>query len=488
MKLIDKFTAFLRDTVNLNATRLQQLELNVAALKKVIKESDWGPPIITFGKQGSWAQETIIKPVEEKPFDADMLVIVKAVKGWTAKQYLSTLRKIFADNGTYTDKVTRYSHCITIEYAGERRVDIAPCIRERNGVPGHEVCNFDDDTFERSAPDEYTAWLRDRNAWTGGNGLKKVTRLLKYLRDIKSTFSCPSILLTTLLGMQITLLDSFASDPFADLPTALKTIVGRLDDWLQAREQKPIVANPVLGSESFSDLWTNEQYANFRDKISLYRGWIDDAYDEKDRDESIGKWRRVFGDEFAPDADLDKSADVREAARHLASAFSRTSNLVLDARDDLVGLVHRYGVNVLPAGFDKLAYKRQPKWRKSPYGGFEVRASAALYASQNGTKIADITSGQGPLPKDHWLRFEARQIQGSMFPSDKYRVHWRITNTDSEAVAAKCLRGGFEDADDGTARWEHLKYRGVHMAEAFVVRRQDKMLVGQSPPFYVVVA
>jgi hypothetical protein len=489
MKLIDHFTSFLHDTVNLNATRLTQLETSVGAIKDFIRASDWSPKMHTFEEQGSWAHKTIIKPVDGGEFDADLLVIVKPVEGWSAKEYLSTLKKVFSDSATYKDKVTRYSHCVTIEYAGERKVDIAPCVRDRGGITGYEVCNFGNDAFERSEPRKYTDWLRDRNSWTGGNGLKKVTRLFKYLRDIKGTFTCPSVLLTTLLGMQITSLDALSSDPFADVPTALKTIAGRLDDWLQARPTRPLVPNPVLPSEDFSHLWdTDEKYENFRESIERYRDWIDEAYDEEDTDESVSKWRRVFGDAFAPGVVLDKSASVMEGARKLALAIVRaSSNLVLDVRDDLVGLVSTFGPTVVPPEFTRLVYKQQPTWRRTRHGGFDVKAIATLHASKETSKIRDVASGQGPLPKGHYLRFDVRESGGTMFPIDKYRVHWRITNTDREAVNAQCLRGGFEEADDGTARWEHLKFRGVHMGEAFVVRRKDKMLVGQSDPFFVVI-
>lgn len=487
MKLTEHFTSFLSDTVNLNSTRLKQLTTNVGALKDVIRDSDWSPKVVTFAEQGSWAHETIIKPVEGKAFDADLLVIVKPVAGWEAKEYLSTLRKVFADNPIYKDKVRRYSHCVTIEYAGERKVDIAPCVRDRNGRVGHEVCNFDDNKFERSEPEKYTDWLRDRNRWTGSNGLKKVTRLLKYLRDIKGNFTCPSVLLTTLLGMQISSSDSLFNEGFCDVPTALKTIAGRLDDWLQARVTRPSVANPVLTTENFGDLWTDEQYKNFRDKINLYRGWIDEAFDEDDRDESIGKWRRVFGDEFASDVDLDKSASAMEGARLLARAFAGgAANVVLDERDDMVAFVRRYGIGILPENFDKLAYKRQPKWRKSSDDRFEVRASATLHSYENAPKIRELASGEA-LPKDHWLRFDVRKLGGAVISASEYEIHWRITNTDRDAVKARCLRGGFEDTDDARVRWEYLKFRGVHIAEAFVVQRRGYRLVAQSPPFYVVI-
>jgi len=483
MKLVAHFTSFLNDTVNLNATRITQLEDSVEALKDVIRDSDWEPRVITFEEQGSWAHQTIIKPVYRRAFDADLLVIIEPVDGWDAKTYLSTLRSVFANHGTYEDKVRRFSHCVTIEYAGERRVDIAPCIRERNGVPGHEVCNHTSNAFEPSEPEAYTTWLRRRNEWTGGNGLKKVTRLLKYLRDIKATFTCKSVLLTTLLGMRITVADATLADPFVDVPTALKTIVDRLDDWLQLHTTKPNVANPVLASELFSDLWDDAQYANFREKIHEYRGWIDDAFDEVDRDESIGKWRRVFGEEFAADAVTKAAGLVSESVR----LYSDSVGFAHGASDDLVALVSRYGLAVLPPGFNTLPHKQRPIWRPSPYGGYPVTISVSLHTGRNGVKLAEVASGSGPLAKNQSLRFSVRGPGGAMFDDHRHKVYWRITNTDREALNANALRGGFEQANDGTSRWEGLEYRGVHSAEAFVVRRNDNMLVGHSAPFYVVV-
>ena len=51
--------------------------------------------------------------------------------------------------------------------------------------------------------------------------------------------------------------------------------------------------NPFLATQDFGDAWkTEEQYTNFREKIHTYREWIDDAYNEQDRSESIAKWRR----------------------------------------------------------------------------------------------------------------------------------------------------------------------------------------------------
>lgn len=482
MKLIEHFDTFMADVVNLNATRFQQLESSIETIKDVIKDSAWEPKIRYFASQGSWAHKTIIKPVSGKAFDADLLVFVKPVEGWTAKQYISSLKKVFSEHGTYKSKVRRYSHCVTIEYAGERKIDIAPCVVDRDSVSRFEVCNYDLDKFELSDPAAYTQWLIDRNGWVGKNGLRKVTRLLKYLRDIKRTFSCPSVLFTTIIGERIVWLDSLNISDFSDLPISLKTIVGRLDDWLQANPDRPTVTNPVLSSEVFSDLWDDARYSNFRDKIHTYREWIDDAFDEADRDESIGKWQRVFGDDFAKDVVIEKAARISEDAVKFASGTALTSR---GFTGDLVALFKQYGRRALPSNFDRLPHKHRPRWKKVAAAPFSIQIVASRHAKRGGYWIDSPASG-APLTKGQWLHFQALTHLGTALGGE-YEVQWRVMNTDREASKANQLRGEFIGSNEGQSRWESLAYRGVHTVEAFVIRKSDQLLVAQSDPFYVVI-
>jgi len=484
MKLLDHFREFMTEIVNLNDTRVDQLEKSIVTLKGVIRGSAWGPKVSSFEAQGSWAHKTIIRPVGDNAFDADLLAFVEPVEGWDARKYLTTLRSVFVNLAPYEGKVTRSSHCVTIEYAGERKIDIAPCVVDRTGIPRFEVCNHDRNEFEESEPKKYTDWFVQRNAWTGGNGLRKVTRLLKYLRDIKGTFTCPSVLFTTLLGYRIDWLDDANSKEFNDLPTSLKTIMSRLDNWLQTRPLRPAVTNPVLPSEAFSDLWDDAQYANFRERIHTYRAWIDDAYDETDLDESIGKWQRVFGDQFAKNAAMEKAALVSEDA---ASRLSESTVLAgPSSLGDLVALFTRFGRQILPKGFDRLPHKHRPRWPALSIPPFRVSVVANRHTARNGAWVAPVASGDGPLPKHQWLQFRARTEDGSPLAAN-FEVHWRVTNTDRAAREADCLRGWFDRGNDGASRWERLQYRGVHSVEAFVVRVDDQMLVSQSDPFYVVI-
>src|SRR4051812_13966296 len=203
MKLIDQFNTFLNDIVNLNQTRVTDLENSIEAIKDAIRASDWKPKIQSWAAQGSWAHGTIIKPVDQGEFDADLLVFVHPVAGWSAADYINTLYTALRAHGTYKDKVRRWSHCVTITYANEKKIDVAPCVVDRIGSRSLEVCNRNTNQFERSEPEQYTAWLIEKNGYSGGSSFKKVTRLIKYLRDIKGRFTCSSVLLTTSLGNQI---------------------------------------------------------------------------------------------------------------------------------------------------------------------------------------------------------------------------------------------------------------------------------------------
>jgi len=481
VKLESHFKDFLANTVNLNATRVTLLEDSVESIKTAVRGFAWKPRIKSFAAHGSWAHQTIIKPVEGAAFDADLLVYVDPVEGWDARSYIDELYRCFKEHGTYTDKVRRYSHCVTIEYANERKIDVAPCVANRGGLARYEVCDRVNNRFDVSEPKTYTVWLIERNTWSGSNSFRKVTRLLKYLRDIKGTFTCPSFLLTTLLGERITSADKGAAE-LADIPTALKTVVGRLDDWLQARPSRPEVRNPVLWTEVISGSWDDTKYANFRERVHTYREWIDDAYDEADREESIGKWRRVFGDDFAKAVVLDEASKVSAKAEVLAKSIFGDAAAV---GRDLVELVKRLGARALPRGFNHLSHMQRPIWRTASQPSFSVAVMATLHAGKNGSRLGEARSLE-PLPKSRWLRFVA--VAGNGIPLGRdFDVRWRVTNTDREAAAVGCLRGGFERSDDGASRWEQLSYRGVHMVEAFVIRKRDNLLVAVSPPFYVTI-
>ncbi|ASS53298.1 nucleotidyltransferase [Rhizobium leguminosarum bv. viciae] len=478
MKLVDDFKDFLRDTVNLNQTRITQLSDRVETIKSFLRASDWEPTISGFIEQGSWAHDTIIRPVDGGEFDADLLVKVRDVEGWSAAQYVKELGRVFLASGRYADKTVVYDYCVTITYADDCKIDIAPLVMDREYQGTLEVCNKREDEFDESQPVEYTRWIREKNGYSGNNSFRKATRLIKYIRDIKKRFSCQSVLLTTLIGHRIEWYDKDSS-AFADTPTALQTIMGRLDDWLQARPDKPTVLNPSLMSQDFAELWNDIQYANFRNFVNKYRNWIDEAVEAPTRSDSIEKWRKVFGDEFAKGENVKKAEDsaVRQALLLLKEGAAHL--------DTLVDTVIDFGINVLPLAFRSPPHLQAPRWQPAETVSRNVQVTAEYRASGSTGRGHRVNSGER-LPPRGGLWFDVRINKFQTVPADCY-VRWRITNTGAVAMALRKGRGGFEKPTDGDRRWEALEYRGVHMAEAFIIRRRDDRLVGYSEPFYVVI-
>lgn len=465
MKLVSSFDSFMKEVVNLNDSRLKLLDDSFEAIKKFIRASDYKPHIVSFYPHGSWSHETIIRPIEGNAFDADVIIFLKPQDGWSAADYVNKLAAEFRASDVYKEKVRFFSHCVTIEYAGERKMDIAPCLVNRVSDDTFEVCHRFNDEFEQTRPLQYTAWVNAKNTLCGKNFLRKTTRLLKYLRDIKATFTCPSFLLTTLIGMQIRE-DDNSGPSFSDLPTALKTVIGRLDHWLQLRPSVPIVPNPVLATENQASGWNLGQYSNFRNQINRYRQWIDDAYEDPDAASSMQKWRKVFGEEFG------------EVKKYVATMESFKQPEKLDEVDQ----ARRKGLLSLDDSILKPSWRRQPTWQLATLQ-VTVGVRARLTSFGSGRSMA-IRSGT-PVEPNQGIEF--RSTLGGVVPGNDYRTHWRVTNTGDEARAKGELRGAFYQSDNPHRRSESLKYRGVHMVEAFIVRESDDRLVGFSRPFYVVV-
>jgi len=477
MKLTEHFKDFLENTVNLNQSRIDLLEQRVETIGAFLRKSDYAPRIFRFSRQGSWTHKTIIKPPKERDFDADLLAIIGAVEGWKAADYVNELYRIFRGSQIYADKASRGTRCVELDYAGDFHLDVVPCIQVIEGENKRFwVCNRleEDDGFEETASEAYTNWLAEKNRIVGNNQLCKVIRLLKYLRDIKETFSAKSILLTTLVGMQITNDDAIfrllKSGYFSDLPTSLKTIINRLDNFLQARPSMPTIENPVLTEENFNRHWDQDKYENFRNKIHQYREWIEDAYTESVRDESIRKWRRVLGDDFA------KGEVVKKAVSVAAFALREDAN-----SRELVAAIKCMGISIINRIPVNLPYIEKAPWYFDKRR-ISVMVRADEYTQENGNFIRKLDSGM-VMQKNRSIRFEAYLQSG--LPRTFF-IRWRVVNTGEEAVEANGLRGSFYKGD-GTVRWESTLYTGVHWIEAFVINQRTNTCMGKSDRFFVVI-
>lgn len=288
MKHNQFFGEFLANHVNLNQTRLDTLDTHVSAVSDYLANNLTGYQRVE--RQGSYALGTIIKPVRDgQEYDADLLLLVAYQPVQEAPGYIDDVYACLREHEYYKTITRRKTRCVTLDYAGDVHLDVVPCISIN---AAQYICNRVTGEFEPTDGTGYRDWFNARNHVTGGN-LKRVTRLLKYMRDHKGNFTAPSVMLTTLIGYTVD-----GAGGFGSVPDALHTVMSRIDSFLQTNPQMPAIANPALPSEDFTRKWDQQKYAHFRDMFHTYTLKVVDAYAEQDHNESVRKWRAVFGDDY----------------------------------------------------------------------------------------------------------------------------------------------------------------------------------------------
>ena len=308
MQHAEYFKTFLREAVNIDKTRLDKLGSRVNAVYTALKDDSLVGPIITGkSRQGSWAHRTIVRPKPGGEFDADFLLEIDEQHGWEPKRYPNEIYNALHRHPTYSKQDHgRKCRCVWLNYAPENGVgchlDIVPFIGLADGrrVVVNRDLNIWEPRYGSTDPQGFTNWVKRRDELTAGQ-FRRVTRLMKYLRNERGSFNgVKSVILTSVLGLQITEASALSPSKYSNIPTALVHIVEDLDDWLQVRRTRPSLLNPSGDGTNFDHRWTDETYRNFRDRIQTIALAMRTAYDEPDPTKSAKAWGYLFGDRFNP--------------------------------------------------------------------------------------------------------------------------------------------------------------------------------------------
>lgn len=429
------FSAFLDTTVNLKQWKLQKLDGRVIAIVNALqKDALIGPKYKEHIPQGSWAHQTIIEPVGDyDQFDADFLLHLEEDEAWSADpgEYLRKVRAAFKATTTYKNMVTKKNRCVRIEYAGDCHVDVVPHITLADGR--QVIINYAENKFEDTNPAGFTGWMKERDDLTGGN-LRKVIRLLKYLRDYKNTFDCVSVILTTLLGSRV---QAFNADTrYADVPTTFVSLLEDLDGWLTLNDSMPLLDDPSCTGTSFNHRWTEEKYQNFKNMISKYAGWAREAADAED-DKALAAWQKLFGPEF--------TTPVVEAARKalVGSLRPRTGRAMVH-RAPHEEFIEEKGYSFSPR------YMARIEGRVEELGGFRSRPIRSRKSIRRGMRLEFSLHTDAP---------------------GQFEVIWKIRNRGEAATKADNLRGQLHKSQYGSrVRREHTRFPGQHYVEVYVVQ------------------
>ncbi len=441
MKLLAYFKDFLEGTVNLNQARIDQLDARVDAISNALRaDAELGQLILDVIPQGSYAHKTIIKPLPDHEFDADVLLQLTEQSGWEPKDYTENVYAAFRRSSTYKEMVSRRTRCVVVDYANEFHVDVVPYI-ERDG--GSYITNRHENRFELTNPEGFNAWLDEQNRIAGGH-LVEVIRLLKYLRDFKGTFGIKSVILTTLLGGAVSFINTINDNAYySDMPTALLHIGKDLDRYLQANPYLPLIADPSCPGEDFNHRWDQDGYSNFREKLHYYVGKIEAAYVEEDKAKSLALWQEVFGSDFKQPTTVVKLAEA-------ASLIPATERFI--DRD--------FGFPIEPH------YRLRIVGRVEPKDGFR-----AYELPMKGNRV------------EKWRSLRFRVVECTVPPP--YKIYWKVRNTGAEAAEIGQLRGEIREDTGSHQHGESTKYRGSHYVECYVVK-DGRVVARDRQPVFVI--
>lgn len=307
------FPKFLRDEVNIDQPRLDQLKERVDKVYKALQADEKiGSLVLDKIRQGSWPHRTIIRPKSGGEFDADFLLKLEWVDAWaeSPRAYADAVYAALGRHSVYSKMNTgRRARSVYVNYAPVNGIgchlDIVPFIE--HPVFGTVIVNKDakedegESPWEPTSPQGFTDWIKRMDDATNGN-FRKVVRLMKHYKVHRGSFNgVKSVVLTTLLGNQVDeCATAFNPSRYSDIPTTLVELVTALDVYLQANETKPTLPNPGGDGTNFDHRWTQETYSNFRDRISAAAAAMKLAAAETDYDKSVAAWQGIFGDAFKP--------------------------------------------------------------------------------------------------------------------------------------------------------------------------------------------
>ena len=290
MKHVEEFDQFLRTQVNLDRNRYELLQERVRLASEFLSKE-----LTSFKKrenQGSYALGTVIKPVNGRDYDSDVLIYMADAPKKGPTDHLEELHACLSKHRDYRGKLTKKTRSIEVAYTDGFHLDLVPCITRGEQ---QYICNSRTEEFEPTDGTGYRDWFNGKTGVTNGH-LKAVTRLFKYMRDHKRSFTVPSVVLTTIIGHSVHYNER--GKRFKDAPDTMKTVSNRINSFLQATPSMPRFRNPAQKSERFSKGWNQNQYLNLKENFRAYNDRINGAFEESNPRESLRKWKVLFGSEF----------------------------------------------------------------------------------------------------------------------------------------------------------------------------------------------
>ncbi len=431
--------------------------------------------------QGSFRLGTIVRPYSrEGEYDIDLVCHLNLEKTQVSQADLKTKVGDRLQEDEELKKILSESRrCWTLKYKTQQAIpsfhmDILPAINNSDGLPtGILITDTELTLWQKSDPKAYADWfykqmeviflekraalaksvnanIEDVPEWQVKTPLQISIQILKRHRDIYFQDNLEnkpvSIIITTLAAR--------AYKGQADIFDALQCIVKNMPSFIEKRNEKWWVANPVA-EENFADKW-NE-------------------YPE--RKNAFLKWLNIVQIDFL---DAEKKKGLSEIAKTLSpilgeSVLAKVASQMGESITNYNNLPSWLETPEVP-GVGDTKHVVNPIWSEKVQHSARIQAS--VYKQKDGKLLWQLS--RRAVPRNVWLKF--RVVTDTPPP---YDVRWQVVNTGEDAQNANQLRGGFQIGEntDKNVNWEATAYRGTHWVEAFIIK--EGICVAKSGRKYV---
>lgn len=340
--------------------------------------------------QGSMRLGTCIRSHKhDNSFDVDIIVELRYVPAsWTQKDVKEAVLEAILSDPIYGKMLKDQNggrRCVTIVYADGSHVDLLPCaiselyiqsLNARSVTPENYVLAITDrkhwgyatetdkNFWPQSNPIGYADWflqIARKNEFKhkgasalliraevetfpryqrpeNKNILQQIVMLLKRHRDMMfdGHDDMPvSILLTTLAAL------AYDNAPVGDLWETFCNVAEHMTDFIQYRDGKPIVVNPVNPNEDFADKWPEKpQKQEFFFKwINQLRSDINDII-RLDGDAYKNRLKLMFGEIATAGARSIEGRNVHERLKAGTLGISATTGMITSAANRIPSPMH----------------------------------------------------------------------------------------------------------------------------------------------------
>ncbi|MCA9470113.1 MAG: nucleotidyltransferase [Nitrospira sp.] len=426
---------------------------------------DYAPEIYP---QGSFRLGTVVQPISGlDEYDIDLVCHLNLPKERiTQKDLKKMVGNRLAKREDLKKILIPSRRCWVLKYPAQAQMpkfhmDILPAIPNHERPPmGILLTDTELRLWQKSNPKAYSEWFYERMKvafsekrdllakefqvtvedvpeWQVKTPLQVAIQVLKRHRDIHFQHDPEN----RPVSIIITTLSAYAYRNQADIYDAFTDIIRDMPNFVNKKNGRWRVDNPVDPDENFADKWNEYPhrqlaFAKWLDKVQLDFSAVSQ---KENLNEALDFLTPSFG-----------ASIMAKAAKNLGIT-----------RPTAFSLVATKPIQVPALG--STAHCLPPAWPVTQK--YKATLTASVHLKKNGKKLWQLTGR--PVPKKVWLRFGV-----TTNTPQPYDVRWQVVNTGKEAADDSALRGDFYmgDVPGNNVHWESTLYRGTHWVEAFIIK------------------